>query len=156
MADNGRTQIFPYSLKTVSAPINSGFNIPEIGLEVNLAQNHYSTELLRHRVRIIFDSSMTSTYKQLTAIRVQQINKTTGVLIKNVVRPIVKTAVGNTLEFNFDFTPYIDKANRNIIWLQLGLDQDLSFGHTNIFTNYSHTIALWKADMAYTVKGIAQ
>lgn len=152
MAQFQKPQAFPYSYKSISAPIDKVWQFPEIGISMALPQNLLQIEQLRMRVRITFDPSLSAAQQTLNRIRVQQINVTTGVLIKNVLIPLNKASVSNVLDFVYDLTTFIDKQNTNIIWLGFGGSPD-NFA-VNPYFSTTNTLKLWKVDMGYTSKGI--
>lgn len=152
MAQFQKPQSFPYSYKSISAPVDSILFVPEVGIQMILPLNLFQIEQWLMRVRITFDPSLTTAQKTLTRIRVQQINITTGVLIKNVNIPLSKVAVSNVLDFVFDLTTYIDRKNDNIIWLGFGNTPD-NFT-INPYSAGISRINLWHVDMGYTSRGI--
>lgn len=151
MAQYQKPQAFPYSYKSISAPVNQGVIIPEIGIQMVLPLNLFQIEQLVMRFRTTWDASLSTAQKTLTRIRVQQINVTTGALIKNVLIPMNKPPVGNVLDFNFDVSSYIDRKNDNIIWLGFGSDPNYV---TNPYSSTVNVLNLWHVDMGYTSKGI--
>lgn len=152
MAQFQKPQSFPYSYKSISAPVDSILFVPEIGIQMVLPLNLFQIEQWLMRVRVQFDPTLTTAQKTLTRIRVQQINVTTGVLIKNVLIPLSKPAVSNILDFNFDLSTYIDRKNDNIIWLGFGTTPD-NFT-INPYNTTTNTLRLWHVDMGYTSKGV--
>lgn len=151
MAQFQKPQAFPYSYKAVSSPVDQQLAFPEIGFQMILPLNLLQVEQLLTHFRAQFDASLTTAQKTLTRIRVQQINITTGVLIKNVNLAMNKSAVSNVLDFDFDLSSFIDRKNNNIIWFGFGTDPTYI---ANPYLSTVNTLKIWKMDMAYTTRGV--
>lgn len=150
--DNGQNQKFPYSYKTISIPVNSQyvFNLPR--LEIINPQNLYEVELLYTHIRILFDASIASQYKKLLSVKVSGLDED-GFTVREAKGLILnRSAVGNVLDVKLDLTPFIYKTGRNLITMEVP-----GFGPVGVPDGIPGTniLQIWKADMAYTVKGIA-
>lgn len=146
--DNGKPQKFPYSYKTVSIPVNSQYVFNKPTLEIINPQNLYEVELLYTHIRILFDAAISTPLKTLVGVTVTGLDANGFVVREARGVTLNKAAVGNVVDVKLDLTPFIYKTGRNLITLEVASSD--AFGGilgTNI-------LQIWKADMAYTVKGI--
>lgn len=149
MANSGKPQTFPYSYKTISIPVNSQFSFNKPYLEIYNPVNILTTELLYTHLRLAFDPAISTPLKTLIGITVTGLDDDGNVVraAKGVV--LNKAAVSNIVDVVIDLSPFVYKTGRNRITFKVpSTDQYGSITGTNI-------VQLWKADMAYTTKGIS-
>ncbi len=148
--DNGQPQKFPYSYKTISIPVNSQFVYWIPRLEIINPINIFETELLYTHIRILFDNSLPTNMKGVKSVFVTGLDED-GFEVREAMGmfDINKAAVGNVCDLKLDLSPFIYREGRNEISFEtMGGDFWGLGGYTNI-------LQIWKADMAYTVKGIS-
>jgi len=150
--DNGKGQKFPYSYKTVSIPVNRQYSFNKPRLEIINPQNLYEVELLYTHIRIIFDNSIASNLKMIKAVTVTGLDEDGFVVRAAKGLTLNRSAVGNILDVKLDLTPFIYKTGRNLITFEVPAAGEYADQGSIIGTNI---LQIWKADMAYTVKGIA-
>lgn len=151
MANDGKPQTFPYSYKTISIAVNRQFTFNMPYLEILNPVNILTTELLYTHLRIAFDPAIATSQKVLKGITVTGLDDNGNVVraAKGVV--LNKAAVSNIVDVVIDLSPYVYKTGRNRI----------TFEVPGSITGYSGSIdgtnivQIWKADMAYTTKGIS-
>jgi hypothetical protein len=150
--DNGKPQQFPYSYKTVAIPVNSQyvFNKPE--LEIINPINLFTVEFLMTHVRILFDASTPTPQKVLSRVTVTGLDDNGFTVREARGVNINKAAVSNIVDATIDLSPFIYKTGRNLITLEFPSTDGTSPGP--IFG--TSILQIWKADMAYTVKGVAR
>lgn len=148
MANNGKNQKFPYSYKTIAIPVNSFFSFNMPRLEVLNPINIYETELLYTHIRILFDASISASLKKLLRVTVTGLDADGFVVREARGVELNLSAVGNVVDVNLDLTPFIYKTGRNLITFEVP--------SSDIYGGISGTniLQIWKADMAYTVKGL--
>lgn len=146
--DSGQPQKFPYSYKTISIPVNSQFIYYIPRLEIINPVNLFEVELLYTHLRILFDNALPAGMKGVKSVRVTGLDED-GFEVREP-RGIVlnKAAVSNICDVALDLSPFIYKEGRNLIEFET-MGGDFWFP-----TSYTNILQLWKADMAYTVKGI--
>lgn len=147
--DSGKKQKFPYSYKTISIPTNKQFVYYKPTLEIIHPENLYEVELLYTHFRIIFDAAAPSGMKGVKSVTVRGLDEDGFEIRAPKGMEINRSAVGNVLDVKLDLTPFIFKGGRNEISFET-MGGDFWFP-----AGYVHILQVWKADMAYTVKGIA-
>lgn len=150
--DQGGKQQFPYSYKTISIPVNSQLGFAYPYLELLNPENIFEVELLYTHVRILFDAAISSDLKKVLRVTVGKIEPDPTYGFETVTESrsveVNKSAVSNIVDLNLDLSPLVFKGYQNRITLELpSTDQYGSISGTNI-------VQIWKADMAYTVKGL--
>lgn len=149
MANDGKPQTFPYSYKTISIPVNSQFSFNKPYLEIYNPINILTTELLYTHLRLAFDPAISAGLKTLIGITVTGLDDDGNVVRAPKGVTLNKAAVSNIVDVVVDLSPFIYKTGRNRITFEVpSTDQYGSITGTNI-------VQLWKADMAYTTKGIS-
>lgn len=146
--DSGKNQTFPYSYKTISIPVNKQFVYYKPTLEIIQPENLYEMELLFTHFRILFDNALPAGMKGVKSVTVTGLDEDGFIIREAKGMEINRMAVANILDVNLDLSPFIFKGGRNQISFEtMGGDFWFPVAYTNI-------LQLWKADMAYTVKGI--
>lgn len=148
--DEGKNQKFPYSYKTIAIPVNSQFVYWIPRLEIINPENLFEVELLYTHFRILFDNALPVGMKGVKRVQVTGLDEDGFIIREPRGMDINKAAVSNICDVNLDLTPFIYKEGRNLIEFEtMGGDFWYPVSYTNI-------LQLWKADMAYTVKGISK
>jgi hypothetical protein len=146
--DNGKNQTFPYSYKTISIPVNSQFVWYQPRLEIIQPENIYEVELLYTHFRILFDNALPADMKGVKRVTVTGLDDDGFIVREPLGMDINRMAVANVLDVNLDLTPFIYKEGRNEISFETMGGDFWALG------TYTNILQIWKADMAYTVKGI--
>lgn len=145
--DNGKNQKFPYSYKTISIPVNSQYVFNKPTLEIINPENLYEVELLYTHIRILFDAAIPTGEKILKNVMVSGLDAN-GLTVREARGvTLEQAAVGNVVDVKLDLSPFIYKTGRNLITLEVATNSSGTISGTNV-------LQVWKADMAYTVKGI--
>jgi len=148
MANDGKPQTFPYSYKTIAIPVNSQFSFNMPYLEVLNPVNILTSELLFTHLRIAFDPSIDPSLKVLKGITVTGLDDDGFTVRAAKGVTLNKAAVSNIVDVVIDLSPFIYKTGRNRITFEVpSVDSFGSITGTNI-------VQLWKADLAYTTKGV--
>lgn len=150
--DNGKPQQFPYSYKTIAIPVNSQYLFNKPTLEIINPINIFTVELLITHIRILFDASTPTAQKQISRVTVTGLDDNGFIVREARGVNLNKAAVGNVVDAVVDLSPFIYKTGRNLITLELPSTDGTSPGP--IFG--TSILQIWKADMAYTVKGVAR
>lgn len=146
--DNGKPQKFPYSYKTISIPVNSQFVYYIPRLEIINPVNIFETELLYTHIRILFDATLPTAMKGIKSVSVTGLDASGAVVRAKRTITLNKAAVSNICDVTLDLSPLVYKTGRNLIELEtMGGDFWFPVSYTNI-------LQIWKADMAYTTKGL--
>jgi len=146
--DNGKPQKFPYSYKTIAIPANSQFTYWIPRLEIINPVNIIETEFLFTHIRILFDNALPTNMKGIKSVMVTGLDADGFVVRQPRGMTINKAAVGNIVDVELDLTPFVYKQGRNLIEFEtMGGDFWFPVSYTNI-------LQVWKADMAYTVRGV--
>jgi len=149
MANDGKPQTFPYSYKTISIPVNSQFTFNMPYLEVYNPVNILTSELLYTHLRLQFDAAIASNLKVLKSITVTGLDDDGNIVRAPKGLTLNKAAVSNIVDVTVELSPFLYKTGRNRITFEVpSTDQYGGISGTNI-------VQLWKADLAYTTKGIA-
>lgn len=151
--DNGKPQQFPYSYKTISIPVNSQYSFNKPRLEIINPINIFETELLFTHIRILFDSSIDNSLKVLKNVMVSGLDEDGFTVREARGVTLNKAAVSDIVDVKLDLSPYVYKTGRNLITLEVVAGGDYAADGGILGTNI---LQIWKADMAYTVKGIAK
>ena len=150
--DSGKPQQFPYSYKTIAIPVNSQYVFNKPTLEIINPINLFTVELLYTHIRILFDAGTPTAQKQINRVTVTGLDDDGFVVRAAQGVTLNKAAVSNVVDAVIDLSPFVYKTGRNLITLKLpttdGSDVGPIYG-TSI-------LQIWKADMAYTVKGVAR
>lgn len=152
--DSGKGQKFPYSYKTISIPVNSQYSFNKPRLEILNPQNIYETELLFTHIRILFDSTIDPIYKKLLRVTVTGLDADGYTVRAAKGVELNKSAVANVIDVKLDLTPFIYKTGRNLITFEVPAFGSVDSSGTGGITG-TNILQIWKADMAYTVKGVA-
>lgn len=153
--DSGKPQQFPYSYKTVSIPVNSQYVFNRPRLEIINPINIFTTELLITHIRIIFDASLPSSQKVLSRVTVKGLDADGFVVREEKGVTLNKAATGNIVDAVVDLTPFIYKTGRNLITFEVPASDSTPIGTDGPVAG-TNILQIWKADMAYTVKGVAR
>lgn len=148
MATQSKPQKFPYSYKTVSAPINSQFVFEQPYLQIINPQNLYEVELLQTHIRILFDASLPASYQKLLNVMVTGVDNNGATVRAAKGVTLNQSAVANIIDVSLDLSPFISKTSHNLVSFLIPVAY-------NDYPSATNILQLWKSDMAYTVKGIA-
>lgn len=151
--DNGKGQKFPYSYKTISIPVNSQYSFNKPRLEIINPINIYETELLYTRIRILFDATIATNLKMLKNVMVSGLDEDGFTVREPRGVTLNKAAVGNVVDVTLDLSPFVYKTGRNLITLEVPSGGPFASDGGILGTNI---LQIWKADMAYTVKGMGK